>query len=103
MDVALAFLAISNIMYFALHLTGLGAFPKPLSVIEEKECIDGIKKGDKKSKDKLIEHNLRLVAHIIKKYYCNSKEQEDLISIGTVGLIKAVDSFDFDKGTKFAT
>lgn len=62
-----------------------------------------MKQGDEKARDKLIEHNLRLVAHIIKKYYSNYKEQEDLISIGTIGLIKAVNSYDFEKKTKFAT
>lgn len=59
--------------------------------------------GDKAAKDKLIEHNLRLVAHIIKKYYSNSTDQEDLISIGTIGLIKAVSTFDHKKGCRFAT
>ncbi|MEG1043429.1 MAG: RNA polymerase sporulation sigma factor SigK [Oscillospiraceae bacterium] len=103
MDTALIVLAICNFMYFALHLTGVGAFPKPLSQKEEKICIDKIKSGDIEAKNMLIEHNLRLVAHIIKKYYCNSKEQDDLISIGTIGLIKAVSSFDYEKGTKFAT
>ena len=62
-----------------------------------------MKKGDKKARNKIIEHNLRLVAHIIKKYYSNSSEQDDLISIGTIGLIKAVSTFNYDKGTKFAT
>ena len=59
--------------------------------------------GDKVSRNKLIEHNLRLVSHIIKKYYSNSSEQDDLVSIGTIGLIKAVSTFNYEKGTKFAT
>lgn len=62
-----------------------------------------MKQGDESAKNKLIEHNLRLVAHIIKKYYSNSSQQEDLISIGTIGLIKAVNTFDADKGTRLAT
>ena len=92
-----------NVLYFALHISGTSAFPKPLSREDEQNCFIKIKEGDEKAKDKLIEHNLRLVAHIIKKYYSNFEEQEDLISIGTIGLIKSVNSYDFEKGTKFAT
>lgn len=62
-----------------------------------------MKQGDKTAKNKLIEHNLRLVAHIIKKYYCTNTDQDDLISIGTIGLIKAVSTFDYTKGSRFAT
>jgi len=62
-----------------------------------------MKEGDKTSRNKLVEHNLRLVSHIIKKYYSNSSEQDDLVSIGTIGLIKAVSTFNYEKGTKFAT
>ncbi|MEG1448077.1 MAG: RNA polymerase sporulation sigma factor SigK [Oscillospiraceae bacterium] len=97
------FIALCNLLYFALHISGTSAFPKPLSSQEEQECFLKMKQGDEKSRDKLIEHNLRLVAHIIKKYYSNYKEQEDLISIGTIGLIKAVNSYDYEKKTKFAT
>ncbi len=95
--------ALSKLLYFALHLEDNGVFPKPLSSKEETECFKQIESGDNKAKNKLIEHNLRLVAHIIKKYYSNSKEQDDLISIGTIGLIKAVSTFDYKKGTRFAT
>ncbi len=95
--------ALSHIMYFALHITAGGSFPKPLSKEEELECLKGVKEGNEAAKNKLIEHNLRLVAHIIKKYYSTYRDQEDLISIGTIGLIKAVSSFDYTKGTKFAT
>ena len=66
-------------------------------------CFERMAQGDKAANDKLIEHNLRLVAHIIKKYYSNSTDQEDLISIGTIGLIKAVSTFDHKKGCRFAT
>ena len=94
---------ISNMFFLAMHVTGITVFPMPLSDEEEKDCFERMKKGDTNAKNLLIEHNLRLVAHIIKKYYYNNKEQEDLISIGTIGLIKAVSTFDSDKGSKFAT
>ena len=94
---------VSNMFVFALHLSGTSSFPPPLSAKEEQECLEKMKKGDSDAKNKLIEHNLRLVAHIIKKYYSANASQDDLISIGTIGLIKAVNSFDADKGTRFAT
>ena len=99
----LLILAVSNIFYFVLHITGGSSFPKPLSAKEERECLEKIKTGDLSAKHKLIEHNLHLVAHIIKRYYSNTKDQDDLISIGTVGLIKAASTFDYTKGTRFAT
>lgn len=95
--------ALCNLLYFALHITGNGTFPKPLSAKEEQQCLERIKQGDTEARNQLIEHNLRLVAHIIKKYYANYKDQDDLISIGTIGLIKAVSTFDYTKGTRFAT
>ncbi len=100
---ALILFALCNFVYLALHLSGGGSFPKPLSAAQERECLQLIKQGDVEARNKLIEHNLRLVAHIIKKYYSSVRDQEDLISIGTIGLIKAVSTFDCDKGTKFAT
>ena len=90
-------------LYFALHLTASGSFPRPLTAAQERECLKKIKAGDRQARDYFIEHNLRLVAHIIKKYYVSYKEQEDLISIGTIGLIKAVGTFDAEKGIRFAT
>ncbi len=90
-------------LYFALHLTASGSFPRPLTAAQERECLKKIKAGDRQARDYFIEHNLRLVAHIIKKYYASYKEQEDLISIGTIGLIKAVGTFDAEKGIRFAT
>lgn len=96
-------LALCNLLYFALHITGSGSFPHPLSAAEERQCLLRARDGDDAARNKLIEHNLRLVAHIIKKYYSNFADQDDLISIGTIGLIKAVSSFDCDKGAKFAT
>lgn len=79
------------------------SFPKPLSTKEEAEYLRRCKEGDKAARDKLIEHNLRLVAHIVKKYNITDKETDDLISIGTIGLIKAIDTFDDEKGIRLAT
>lgn len=92
----------SQILYFALHLES-SSFPKPLSARDEIAAFEAMKNGDMAARDKLIRHNLRLVAHIVKKYYASSTDQEDLISIGTIGLIKAVNSFDNTKGARFAT
>ena len=94
---------LSGIMFFVLHGTGAGAFPKALSAEEETRLLELYKKGDQNARSKLIEHNLRLVAHIVKKYYCGQVPQDDLISIGTIGLIKAVEKFDYKKGYKFST
>ncbi|MBQ8967450.1 RNA polymerase sporulation sigma factor SigK [Ruminococcus sp.] len=90
-------------LFFGLHFDGRTVFPRPLSAAEERECFESMSKGDKSAREKLIRHNLRLVAHIIKKYYAASSDQDDLISIGTIGLIKAVQTFDYTKGTRFAT
>ena len=92
-----------DLFFLILHICGAGTFPRPLSAAKEEECIKKMRDGDVKARDTLIEHNLRLVAHIVKKYYTSSDEQDDLISIGTIGLIKAVDSFKSDKKTKLAT
>ena len=78
-------------------------FPKPLTAKEEKECLERCRKGDTSARDELIEKNLRLVAYIVKKYAGIGKDSEDLISIGTIGLIKAIDSFDVDTGIRLAT
>lgn len=93
----------SSLFYFALHVTPAGSFPPPLKAKEESELLERMKKGDATAKNKLIEHNLRLVAHIVKKYYSSPDEQDDLISIGTIGLIKGITSFDADKGIRLAT
>ncbi len=93
-----------NFLFFFLHLKNLTSFPKPLSAQTERELFKKMKReGNTKAREELIEHNLRLVSHIIKKYWSGYDEQEDLISIGTIGLIKAIDSFDVEKGTRFAT
>lgn len=93
----------SNLLFLILHVTNTGSFPKPLSAAEERHYLALLKAGDASAKNVLIERNLRLVAHIIKKYYSNARDQDDLISIGTIGLIKAVSTFDNEKGTRLAT
>lgn len=103
MNSALLLLALSNMLFFALHIGTIGSFPKPLSKEEELDCLLRLKQGDHAARDKLIEHNLRLVAHIIKKYYSSYRDQEDLISIGTIGLIKGITTFDASKGARLAT
>lgn len=95
--------ALSGLIFFVLHVTGSGSFPRPLTAREEQECLERMHQGDEASKSRLIEHNLRLVAHIIKKYYSNSADQDDLISIGTIGLIKAVNTFDSTKGIRLSS
>lgn len=96
-------LLLDNLLFFALHFENGSVFPKPLSAKEEEECFRKMKEGDKNARNRLVEHNLRLVAHVAKKYYGSGSDNDDLISIGTIGLIKAVSSFDYTKGTRFAT
>lgn len=96
-------LALRNLLLLALHIENGGLFPAPLSQSEEAECFAAMARGDTAARSRLIEHNLRLVAHIIKKYYPVYKDQEDLISIGTIGLIKAVSTFNGDRNIRFAT
>ena len=98
-----ALLMFANSLLFSLRLSGGGSFPKPLSAAEERMWLERYAQGDQEARDVLIEHNLRLVSHIIKKYYVQSADQEDLISIGTIGLIKGISSFDPSKGAKLAT
>lgn len=92
----------SSLFYLALHVTPNSTFPPPLKAARERELLEKMRKGDKAAKDELIEHNLRLVAHIVKKYY-TAENTEDLISIGTIGLIKAISTFKADKGIRLAT
>ena len=98
-----ALLLFANSLLFSLRLSGGGSFPKPLSAAEERMWLDRYAQGDPEARNVLIERNLRLVSHIIKKYYVQSADQEDLISIGTIGLIKGISSFDPSKGAKLAT
>lgn len=92
----------AKMLFFALHLESR-TLPKPLTEEQEKEEFEKYKSGDIQARDNLIKHNLRLVAHVAKKYYGNGQENEDLMSIGTIGLIKAVQSFSYDKNTRFST
>lgn len=94
---------LSKMLFLALHIENNTAFPKPLSSKEEHEYFEKMFNGDTKAKEVLIEHNLRLVAHIVKKYYSITNDQDDLISIGTIGLIKAINTFSFNKKVKFST
>ena len=93
----------ANMLYFILHIQNTSSFPKPLSPKEEAKVLKKMAEGDKNARAILIERNLRLVSHIVKKYYSKTNDTDDLISIGTIGLIKAIDSFNDDKGIKLAT
>jgi RNA polymerase sporulation-specific sigma factor len=93
----------ANFLYLILHIQNGSSFPKPLSQKDEQKYLELMAQGDKNARAVLIERNLRLVSHIVKKYYSKTNDTDDLISIGTIGLIKAIDSFDYTKGTKLAT
>lgn len=94
---------LSQMMFLVLHVVNGSSFEKPLTARQEREAFAAMAAGDAKARQTLIEHNLRLVAHIIKKHYSNAREQEDLVSIGTIGLIKAVDTYDLSKGRRLTT
>ncbi len=91
------------VCFFILHVCGAGQFPKPLSEKQEREYLRRFKSGDMTARNVLVEHNLRLVAHIVKKYYAASDDAEDLISIGTIGLIKGINTYKPDKNVRLAT
>ena len=93
----------ARIVCLAFHVTSSGSFPPALSPEREQELLERLQSGDAKARDELIEHNLRLVAHIIKKYYSSYSDQDDLISIGTIGLIKAINTFKPEKKIRLAT
>ena len=93
----------TNLLFLILHIQNKSSFPKPLTPEEERTYLEKMAQGDHEARKILIERNLRLVSHIVKKYYSKTKDTDDLISIGTVGLIKGIDSFDYTKGTKLAT
>ena len=103
MDFTLLAQFFSRLIFFALHLGTPNLFPKPLSKKDEDEAVKKAINGDINARNLLIEHNLRLVVHIIKKYYANNSDQDDLISIGTIGLIKGINSFRPDKNVRLAT
>jgi RNA polymerase sporulation-specific sigma factor len=92
-----------GLLFFAGYVNSPGTFPEPLPIEEETEAILKAAKGDIEARNKLVEHNLRLVAHIAKKYASNGREQDDLISIGTIGLIKGVTTYNPQKGFSLAT
>ena len=102
--IASAWLLFLSSAFLMLRLgKGSGSFPRPLRPEEEREYVERWLSGDLEARNKLIEHNLRLVAHIIKKYYTQSEDQDDLISIGTIGLIKGVSTYRPDRGVRLAT
>ena len=92
----------TKFLVLALHLE-TGSFPRPLTAREELAAFAALQAGDPAAREKLIRHNLRLVAHIVKKYYALPADQDDLISIGTIGLMKAVDTFDSTRRARFST
>ena len=94
--------AAGHMLYLALHLES-GSFPRPLTAAEEQAAFAAMALGDRTARDKLIRHNLRLVAHVAKKYYTTPDKQDDFISIGTIGLIKAVDTYDPARTVRFAS
>ena len=95
-------IVLANVLFLALHLESR-VLPDPLTPKQEMEEFEKYFAGDEKARDKLIKHNLRLVAHVVKKYYQGPIENDDLISIGTIGLIKAVQSFSKEKNVRFST
>ena len=98
-----AFWLLMNSLLLTLRIMPGDSFPKPLGRAEEEEYLARWEKGDVEARNKLVEHNLRLVAHIIKKYYQNDSSQDDLVSIGTIGLIKAINTFDINKNIKLSS
>lgn len=94
---------LSRLLFLSLRLDSGSSFPRPLRAEEERACLEQAAAGDLAARNQLIEHNLRLVAHIIKKYYAAAGDQDDLISIGVIGLIKAIRTFDPSKNTRLAT
>ena len=97
------FEAINSIFYMFGYISNPNSFPQPLTPEEEQKYIEMFKRGSDEARNILIERNLRLVAHIVKKYSCNGSESDDMISVGTIGLIKAITTFDKEKGTRLAT
>jgi RNA polymerase sporulation-specific sigma factor len=94
---------LNNIFFLLGYISNVNSFPQPLSAEEEQHYLNLLKKGDEEARNILIERNLRLVAHIVKKYNSTTSDSDDLISIGTIGLIKAISTFNHEKGTRLAT
>lgn len=103
MIVSTILLLLSSAFWMLRMGNEVGSFPRPLGAQEERECIDRALAGDMEARNKLIVHNMRLVAHIMKKYYTHTSDQEDLISIGTIGLIKGVSTYRPERGVRLAT
>ncbi len=103
MSLLLLKLALQNLLFWGLHFDFKNNFPKQLSAKEEAEVLKQVAAGNSKARDKLIVHNLRLVAYIVKKNYADSNDIDDLISIGTIGLIRAAETFDYEKQNRFST
>ena len=97
------FFLIRDVLLMLGHLSGGGSFPKPLSREEEAKCLQKMREGDDSARNQLIEHNLRLVAHVVRKYTVPGYTQEDLVSVGTLGLIKAIQSYKLDAPTPLST
>ncbi len=95
--------AFQSLLFFALHFENTSTFPRQLSKKEEQEYIHAAASGDKTARDALIKHNLRLVAFIVKKHYPDYRDQDDLISIGIIGLIRAAETFDYERSVNFST
>ncbi len=101
---SITFAALLSYPFLLLKLVNpAGSFPRTLTAAEERDCLERAAEGDEEARNKLIEHNLRLVAHIVKKYYTRTPDQDDLISIGTIGLIKGISTYRPDKGVRLAT
>lgn len=98
-----ALILLMNSLWLFLRIAPGGSFPRPLSREEEQTYLERWAQGDTDARNKLIEHNLRLVSHIMKKYYAQSDDMDDLLSIGTIGLIKGIDSYRPDRGVKLST
>ncbi|MBE6880878.1 MAG: sigma-70 family RNA polymerase sigma factor [Ruminococcaceae bacterium] len=95
--------ALQNLLFFALHFDNTNSFPRKLTRKEEEECIRAVANGDRSARDKLIQHNMRLVAFIVRRHYPDYRDQEDLISIGIIGLIRAAETFDYERSINFST
>lgn len=101
LETALLFLL--NGLLLMLRIAPAESFPRPLNAEEERRCLEAWERGDVEARNKLVEHNLRLVTHIMKKYYTQTEDMDDLISIGTIGLIKGINTYRSDKGVRLAT
>ncbi len=96
-------LSLKQVFFLLGYVSNVNSFPQPLSIEEEQRFLEEYRNGNEEAKNILIERNLRLVAHVVKKYSLLGKDNDDLISIGTIGLIKAISTYNLDKGTRLAT